>query len=229
MIINTFGCSYTHGISFGLYEEDGPTSLRENWVEKLALRYPEHIFNNYAICNTSLEFSINQLLKVKRTLENIPHVNIFQITVPARITFWDDNTIDKLRYSPLNNLTQYSNKVFKEMQRYNSGWLPLSRIYEKKEFFDHYYRSKSIEQFLNEHLVNIEFIKNNTDFYFFWINQKPEHFPSISGFITDEPYEGLHTREKVKQYTLDDSYHFNAEGNSLVADWVYDSFLKKHF
>lgn len=217
MIINTFGCSYTHGIFPPLSYQEHNTDLRENWVEKLAVRLPEHTFNNFAICNTSVAFSINQLIRVKKLLKNIPHINIFQITLPSRLTFWENSVIERFTYSPLSNLTQYSHKVFRHMQRYNASWIPSMRPYEDKDFFDKFYMWKSLDAFETEHISLIEYVKNNSDFYFFWKNDKKEYYPSILGILSEQ---------KLKEFSSDGVYHFNEEGNNFVADWIYNSFLK---
>lgn len=204
MIILCVGCSFT--------AERYVEGQSNSWVRQLAKQHPKHIFFNCASSGASLLHCIWTAENFKKQCK--VDKTIFQITLPARLTYYTD--------LPENyNIREY----LKHDKNYFWLDLPLSKIhtvnpitaYESqsdtlKSFAKDYYNKLATSHHFNtEHAVGVDYVKRNYDFVF-------QHTGNIiPGIINLKSELG---EETFKSYCTDEGSHFGNDGINWESNFL---------
>jgi hypothetical protein len=97
MIINIYGCSWSHGDEYPF----------DSWASEFAKLIPHYTINNYAYTGSSLAFSCYMLDKTY----NSDAINIFQLTGPARFVSWNDVDYDSQSFLKFKNYRCFKKEI----------------------------------------------------------------------------------------------------------------------
>lgn len=201
--IAVFGCSWTQGLENENYD---------NWVYYLSKRYPMHSFFNYAAAGTSIVYHTHLLEQVtyKQTFDII----IFQVTSPARFTWWKPHKINKMLYKQSDNLWAIEAGYGNYVDRINTGTISDKKFFKidkkKHRFGVDYYSRLTNQQILLDHKAYISYIKDKVDLYFC-------HRSAINNELS--VYDTL-GEENFKKFVIDNGDHFSPEGNDWESRWI---------
>ena len=220
MIINTYGCSWTSGVSLQY----------GNWPLYCSIKRPDIHWNNYGRAGSSLTWStfISQL-----GLNNAD-INIVQVTTPWRLTTWNTNISktphkffrncnDKKFENQGENYTQY--RVTSDVNILNTTPGNLKKAVkntnglfrtEEKNFPEMYYERVNEELQYFEWMTSLHYLIENVDFVFLYDSVLHERYR----FLDTKNVPCFFESEFFNKYCIDEGNHFNSEGNQLLADWV---------
>lgn len=202
--IAMFGCSWTQGLEPHNYD---------NWVKYFSEMYPDCSFFNYAAAGTSIVYHTHLLEQV--TAKQKFDLVIFQITSPARFTWWKPHKINKMLYKQTPNLWAIESGYGKYVDRINTGTITSKKFIgqdkKKHKFGVEYYSRLTNEQILLDHKAYINYIKDKVDF----------HFYHRSAYVDDAPsvYDTL-GESNFNKFVIDSGDHFSKEGNQWQAKWI---------
>lgn len=216
-MIYTFGCSYTYGVK-------DLDIVAPSWPEQLAEMLPDQQIADYSFPGTSLQYSIYNLNRLKRTAKP-EDIFVFQITVPYRYTNWRDEllTKPKLRKKITNNYTKYDPILNEEpLGRYGPHWNVEHRNLNPDErIFKSYYRYHNAELEMSTYYTLCDYVRSHTDLCFKWTKYSQQNvlpnkvsrkqIPSIKSQLSTSKWHG---------FQADEQCHFNLTGSQWVAEWV---------
>ncbi|MDA8842069.1 hypothetical protein N9N08_00155 [bacterium] len=218
VMIYTFGCSYTYGVK-------DLDIVAPSWPEQLAEMLPDQQIEDYSFPGTSLQYSIYNLNRLKRTA-GPEDIFVFQITVPYRYTNWRDELLTKprLRKKITPNYTKYDPILSEEpLGRYGPHWnvdIPLN-LNPDERIFKSYYTYQNAELEMSTYYTLCEYVRSHTDYCFKWTKYSQQNslpntvsrklIPSIKHQLSPSKWNG---------FQADEQCHFNLTGSQWVAEWV---------
>lgn len=206
MKVATFGCSWTYGHS--------TVSNNLNWPVFLKKYMPHLEVHNYAQAGTSIFYSIHQLQWVKKN--NPADFYIFQMTLPARLTYWKDSTDWNSHRVDFHSTTKYSSKVFDaglQILTAQSRRPSLNTQAPAVKLAKNYFSQINDEVLYLQYDLAVEYIKKNVDFYYMQTEAKEQGYNNIL-CLEDE-----FGREYCEKYWKDGS-HFGKTGLKRTAEWI---------
>jgi hypothetical protein len=213
-IINVYGCSWTHGI-----QEDN----FDSWVTELGKLLPNYQINNYAVQGSSIAFSCWMLEKTF----NSSAITIFQCTMPARFSYWENFDFEKYQFKKNNNVTCFSNDI--PVKRILVGMKSDDKTKghvnntSVKKFMKEYYSRLTDPLLLIEWKSYIEFAAKRSSYIFTHkpheINNHVSNLDNIGNILGEKIY--------VEFIQENDNYHFGLAGQKWQADFVYKKLLEK--
>lgn len=209
--IAIFGCSWSQGLEETSYN---------NWVQYLSQKYPQHNFYNFAAAGTSIVYHTHLLESVTK-IEKFDIV-IFQITSPARLTWWKPHNITEFLYQQQKNVWAIEKSYGQYVDRINTGTINSKKFFDidrkKHKFGIQYYSRLTDEQILLDHKAYVNYIKDKVNL----------HFYHRSALNKDEysVYDTL-GKKKFKEFTIDEGDHFGIDGNNWQANWVESLLINK--
>lgn len=201
MRVAVYGCSLSYGVKANEYI---------SWVNYFTKLRPDLTIDNYANSGSSLLYSI----EAYEDTHKMYNKTIFQITLPNRITYYKDESIDwqeiltphedGYRWIDLKN----SNKYFKFLNSYSI---------EEKQFVKDYYTRRSVKTLNLEHEIFSDYIKSKPDFVFAHYSPSTDKFPVVSAALSTEQFENYKIDFKDDSTAIG---HFNKQGCEWQAHWV---------
>jgi hypothetical protein len=216
MTVYTFGCSFTYGC-------EGSDYNATSWVEKLAQRYPDIEFEDFAYPGTCIEYSLYHYERVAKRLQP-EDITVFQFTIPFRYTTWTNSAVfddPQNRHKKSSNYTKFVPDFNINLERY-IGNLRNWQYHDNQELLDKEFHTKYYTKFnegkeMATYNAIANYLRSKTTFTFFHC----------------EPPAGVDDKDSVviqnilgkqfKKYTWDWGRHFGDEGCNFVADIVEEN------
>lgn len=202
--IAIFGCSWTQGLQSENFD---------NWVLHLSKRYPMHSFFNYAAAGTSIVYHTHLLEQVttKKTFD----ITIFQITSPARFTWWKPHKINKMLYKQSDNVWAIEKGYGDYVDRINTGTIADKKFFgtnkKKHKFGVEYYNRLTNDQILLDHKAYVNYIKDKVDLHYYHRTSINDNELSVYDTLGEDNFN---------KFVIDNGDHFSIEGNDWISRWV---------
>ena len=213
------------GDSFTDHWQDYEESI--GWVQQLARCMPEHEFYNWAVSGTGI--NLHDTLFKKLSLEVKPDLVIWQLTHPARHTFFTNefSNTDILK-AELKHKMEY-NLTVRERFHYDKlfpSTLVIGGGCTHPESHNKFNLTEKIQFILNDKKAHLEYAQTTIDYYkyttdniiFFGIDSLYSDFNNIHNFKLDIDKSEFNSKQLKKYVTS--TNHFNTDTNAVLADFI---------
>ena len=205
MRVAVYGCSFTYGAR---------STDFVGWPTEFAKLHPQWEIYDFSASGTSLEFSALMCERYHQQYD----LNIFQVTLPNRVTEFDP----RLDWQ---QLQKKLNGVYKTPETVQDRYITMHDVHHNSAVIREYVAKRSYGAYRLEHKALIEMAKTWSDLVFgVWHYNEDEQYYDIP-YLCDEWDTDLIESIKSDTYcTEPDSRgrpgHFNHKGRQLIAEWV---------